>query len=80
MPAKRTSQDTNPDNGFGRMAGPAASNRKEPGEGLFSGLLILLVTAAIVRSAIATRLDGFTIEEAYHIAAGVSYRFRACPE
>jgi len=28
---------------------------------------------AIVRSAIATRLDGFTMDEAYHIAAGVSY-------
>ena len=39
---------------------------------------------AIVRSAIATRLDGFTIDEAYHIAAGVSYvrnaDFRINPE
>src|SRR5579862_8086506 len=50
----------------------------------FSGLLLLLITAAIVRSAIATRLDGFTIDEAYHIAAGVSYirlgDFRINPE
>jgi hypothetical protein len=39
---------------------------------------------AIVRSAVATRLDGFTIDEAYHIAAGVSYvryaDFRINPE
>ena len=39
---------------------------------------------AIVRSAIATRLDGFTIDDAYHIAAGVSHvryaDFRINPE
>jgi hypothetical protein len=39
---------------------------------------------AILRSAISTRLDGFTIDEAYHIAAGVSYvkyhDFRINPE
>ena len=50
----------------------------------FSGLLLLLIAAAIIRSAIATRLDGFTIDEAYHIAAGVSYvrlgDFRINPE
>jgi tetratricopeptide (TPR) repeat protein len=44
----------------------------------------LIVGGAIVRSAIATRLDGFTIDEAYHIAAGVSYvryaDFRINPE
>jgi hypothetical protein len=54
------------------------------GRGLFSGILVLLVLAAIARSAIATRLDGFTIDEAYHIAAGVSYvrlgDFRVNPE
>jgi hypothetical protein len=42
------------------------------------------VGGAIVRSAIATRLDGFTIDEAYHISAGVSYvrytDFRINPE
>jgi len=62
------------------------SNRSTPriGGGLFSALLLLLIAAAIVRSAIATRLDGFTIDEAYHIAAGVSYvrlgDFRINPE
>lgn len=51
---------------------------------VFSGLLCLLIAGAIFRSAIATRLDGFTIDEAYHIAAGVSYvrlgDFRINPE
>jgi tetratricopeptide (TPR) repeat protein len=51
---------------------------------VFSGLLLLLIAAAVTRSAIATRLDGFTIDEAYHIAAGVSYvrlgDFRINPE
>src|SRR5580692_429375 len=46
--------------------------------------MLLLVAGAVVRSAIATRLDGFTIDEAYHIAAGVSYvryaDFRINPE
>jgi len=63
-----------------------ARNRNRPriGVGLFICLLLLLVAASIVRSAIATRLDGFTIDEAYHIAAGVSYvrlgDFRINPE
>ncbi|MGA8598660.1 MAG: hypothetical protein WB676_28425 [Bryobacteraceae bacterium] len=52
--------------------------------GLFSSLLLMLVMGAIVRSAITTRLDGFTIDEAYHISAGVSYvrldDFRINPE
>src|SRR5215469_2337713 len=62
------------------------SNGKTPriGGALFSALLLLLIAASIVRSAIATRLDGFTIDEAYHIAAGVSYvrlgDFRINPE
>src|SRR5579863_2970766 len=51
---------------------------------LFVFVLLLIVGGAIVRSAIATRLDGFTIDEAYHIAAGVSYvrqaDFRINPE
>jgi hypothetical protein len=50
----------------------------------FSGLLILVIAAATIRSAIATRLDGFTVDEAYHIAAGVFYvrlvDFRINPE
>jgi len=51
---------------------------------LFLWLALLLVGMAILRSAIATRLDSFTIDEAYHIAAGVSYvryhDFRVNPE
>jgi hypothetical protein len=51
---------------------------------LFTLLLLLVVGGAIVRSAVATRLDGFTIDEGYHIAAGVSYvrhgDFRINPE
>lgn len=50
----------------------------------FVWLVLLLVGLGIVRSAIATRLDGFTMDEAYHIAAGVSYvkygDFRINPE
>jgi hypothetical protein len=54
------------------------------GPRLFFVLLLLLVGGAILRSAIATRLDGFTFDEAYHIAAGTSYvqrgDFRLNPE
>jgi tetratricopeptide (TPR) repeat protein len=50
----------------------------------FVWLVILLVGLGILRSAIVTRLDGFTLDEAYHIAAGVSYvkygDFRINPE
>jgi hypothetical protein len=52
--------------------------------GVFLGLALLLVALAVLRSAVATRLDSFTIDEAYHIAAGVSYvrnhDFRINPE
>jgi hypothetical protein len=51
---------------------------------IFMWLVLLLVGLGILRSAIATRLDGFTVDEAYHIAAGVSYvrhgDFRINPE
>jgi Tetratricopeptide repeat len=51
---------------------------------VFIWLALLLVALSILRSAVATRLDGFTIDEAYHIAAGVSYLkyhdFRINPE
>jgi len=51
---------------------------------VFHFVLLLLVGAAILRSAIATRLDSFTYDEPYHIAAGVSYirarDFRLNPE
>src|SRR5271168_1697235 len=50
----------------------------------FLWIVLLLVGLGILRSAITTRLDGFTIDEAYHIAAGVSYikfrDFRINPE
>jgi 4-amino-4-deoxy-L-arabinose transferase-like glycosyltransferase len=43
-----------------------------------------LVLFAVIRSAIATRTDGFTIDEGFHITAGVSYvtrdDFRINPE
>lgn len=52
--------------------------------GPFIFLLLLLVGGAIFRSALATRLDDFTFDEAYHIAAGASYvqrgDFRINPE
>jgi hypothetical protein len=50
----------------------------------FTLLALVIVTLGIVRSAIATRLDSFTVDEAYHIAAGVTYvrdaDFRVNPE
>jgi hypothetical protein len=52
--------------------------------GLFLWLALLLIVLGIVRSAIATRLDSLTLDEPYHIAAGVSYvkyrDFRVNPE
>jgi hypothetical protein len=36
-------------------------------------LLLALVLCGVLRSAIATRLDSFDIDEAYHITAGVTY-------
>ena len=56
------------------------SRRKQ----LFVATTLLIVCGAIVRSALATRLDSFTLDEAYHITAGVSYvryaDFRINPE
>jgi dolichyl-phosphate-mannose--protein O-mannosyl transferase len=67
--------------------GPAAvGNPNPPGisSRLFVLVLLVLVGGAIVRSAISTRLDGFTLDEPYHIATGVSYvryaDFRINPE
>lgn len=52
--------------------------------GSFLWLVWLLIGLAIVRSAITTRLDSFTLDEPYHIVAGVSYvkyhDFRINPE
>ncbi len=47
-------------------------------------IIVALVMLAVIRSAIATRTDGFTVDDAYHITAGVSYvklrDFRLNPE
>src|SRR6266508_5957080 len=46
--------------------------------------IVAVVVLAVVRSAVATRSDGFTVDDAYHITAGVSYvklrDFRLNPE
>lgn len=39
----------------------------------FLALMVALVLGGILRSAIATRLDSFHIDEGYHITAGVTY-------
>lgn len=39
----------------------------------FATVLITLLLCGILRSAIATRLDSFDLDEAYHITAGVTY-------
>lgn len=36
-------------------------------------LLVLLAGLAVLRSAVGTRMDGFTVDEPWHIVAGVSY-------
>jgi hypothetical protein len=52
--------------------------------GRFLAALVALAVFAVSRSQAATRLDGFTIDEPYHIVAGVSYvrtgDFRLNPE
>ena len=40
---------------------------------LWAAALALLIAGALGRSALATRLDGFTIDEPLHLTAGVSY-------
>ena len=51
---------------------------------VFLLLIVAIIFAAIVRSSIATSLDSFTIDEAYHIGAGAAYvqtgDFRLNPE
>ena len=51
---------------------------------VFLLLVLVIIGGAILRSAIATRLDDFTLDEPYHIVAGVSYvergDFRINPE
>jgi hypothetical protein len=38
----------------------------------FAALIIVLVLCGILRPAIATRLDSFDLDEAYHITAGIT--------
>jgi len=40
---------------------------------VFVTLAVLLIAVGIFRSAWATRRDGFTIDEPWHITAGVAY-------
>ena len=51
---------------------------------IFFALVIVLIGGAIIRSSIATSLDSFTFDEAYHIGAGAAYiqtgDFRLNPE
>ena len=39
----------------------------------FLALAIVLIVAGVFRSAWATRLDGFSVDEPWHITAGVAY-------
>ena len=54
------------------------------GARLFTVALCALILFGVIRSAVATRLDSFTIDEAWHLTAGVSYArtgdFRMNPE
>ena len=63
-----------------KAIGPLTSKRHL----MFFLALFALIGFAVVRSSIATRLDSFTIDEAYHIGAGVAYiqtgDFRLNPE
>ncbi len=51
---------------------------------IYGVAIVAIIVAAIVRSSIATSLDSFTFDEAYHIGAGVAYAktgdFRLNPE
>ncbi|PYS99707.1 MAG: hypothetical protein DMF63_10305 [Acidobacteria bacterium] len=51
---------------------------------IFLTLILAIIAAAIIRSSIATSLDSFTYDEAYHVGAGVAYvrtgDFRLNPE
>jgi len=51
---------------------------------VFFAIVIAFIAAAIIRSSIATSLDSFTFDEAYHVGAGAAYvqtgDFRLNPE
>ena len=48
----------------------APSTRSSP---LYWAALAALIGLGVLRSAVATRLDGFSVDEPYHVVAGVSY-------
>lgn len=63
-------------------AQPAPHSAKR--HAIFFAAVIALIAAAIIRSSIATSLDSFTFDEAYHVGAGAAYvqtgDFRLNPE
>ena len=65
-------------------ARPDSATAFSIGDRQFAILVVLLIAAAVARSAIATRLDSWTQDEDYHTVAGVSYvqrgDFRINPE
>ncbi len=54
------------------MDSPARPYAPTPSTPFSWVVLAILIGLAVLRSAIATRLDGFTIDEPYHVVAGVS--------
>lgn len=68
----------------GRRKAPPAAGRTARVPPARTALLVLLVVLAAVRSAWATRNDGLTIDEPYHLVAGAAYArladFRLNPE
>src|SRR5450432_372700 len=61
-----------------------AEKRSNPKISIFLLIVALITCGAVLHSAVGTRLDGFTLDEPYHIVAGVSYvqrgDFRINPE
>ena len=70
--SSHTPQNVSPQSRLQRFVGLANRDARA-----FAALALIVVASAIGRSALATRLDSFTVDEAYHIAAGVSYVQRA---
>lgn len=57
----------------GRRKAPHPDRRVSRAPSSRTAFLVLIVLAAVVRSAWATRNDGFTIDEPYHVVAGAAY-------
>ena len=70
--SSHTSQNASPQSRLQCLARSLNSDRR-----VFAAFLLTVLALAIGRSALATRLDSFTLDEAYHITAGVSYVQRA---